>query len=87
MPILGLVLSHPDPAWLADQIRDLPGDLAVGDPAATRLPVAVEVEAVPPDRHAREPLLDALRGLPGVSLDIAYADLSDIHGPAPRRGS
>jgi hypothetical protein len=79
MPILGLVLSHPDPARLADEIRALPGVLIVGAPAATKLPVAVEIAAVEPDRRAAEPLLDALRAIPGVALDIAYADLSDIH--------
>ncbi len=79
MPILGVVLTHPDPAALADAVRAIAGVTAVGVPTQNRLPAVLETAS----RRDDEPLLDALRALDGVlAVDLAFADFSDVTHPS-----
>lgn len=78
MPVLGVVVTHPDPVSLVPGLRASPGIVAVGEPTPTRVPAVLEFA----DRRGDEPLLDALHALPGVlAVDIAFADFSDLHAP------
>ncbi|MDP2316363.1 MAG: hypothetical protein Q8P41_25925 [Pseudomonadota bacterium] len=78
MPVLGVVLTHPDPGALADLVRAIPGVVLVGNPVSNRLPAAFETARKGDD----EPLFEALRALPGVlAVDLAFADFSDLPPP------
>lgn len=75
MPILGVVLTHPSPGDLIPSVRDISGVTAVGAPVANRLPAVLHTACKRDD----EPLMDALRALPGVlAVDLAFADFSDL---------
>lgn len=75
MPILGVVLTHPAPATLADAVAALPGFAALGTPAGSRLPTVFHTARKGDD----EPLFDSLRALDGVlAVDLAFADFSDL---------
>jgi hypothetical protein len=79
MPVLGLVISHPAPHALVPLLREVPGFSRAGAPTGARLPVVFTTETKAED----EPLLEALRALPGVGMvDLAFADFSDLHPPA-----
>lgn len=80
MPVLGVVITHPDPEALRPALAAVPGVRLVGDPSGPRLPVALQVAR----REDDEPLLDALRALPGVlAVDLAFADFSDLAHTEP----
>ena len=78
MPVLGVVVTHPEPLSILAAVRASPGVASVGEPVRGRLPAVLDV----PGRTDDEPLLDALRALPGVlAVDVAFADISDLHAP------
>jgi nitrate reductase NapAB chaperone NapD len=75
MPILGVVLTHPSPTSLVAAVRAIPEVAALGEPTPNRLPLVLHTT----DKRADEPVLDALRALPGVlAVDLAFADFSDL---------
>lgn len=75
MPILGVVLTHPDPSTILADLSVVPGVLTVGVPTLNRLPAVLETR----HKNDDEALFDVLRALPGVlGVDLAYADFSDL---------
>lgn len=80
MPVLGLVLTHPDPARLAAMLPGVPGLAALGAAADGRLPVVFHTA----DRAADTLLLEQLQCLDGVlAVDLAFVDFSDLEPVCP----
>jgi len=85
MPVLGAVLTlSRESAQRDGTVAALRTDdrVTLGDLAGSRLPVVLETDSRGEDKACWE----AVTRLPGVlHAELAYADFSDLHEPAPEQ--
>lgn len=76
MPVFGLVITPTDRISARRALEGVDG-LTLGEEGA-RIPAVLELD---PDQHDAK-AIDALRNLQGIgTVDIAFADFSDVRGP------
>lgn len=87
MPVLGAVVTFGSGSELDASrfaVGAVPGVVLIGEPEGARLPIVIETLT----KHEDDDVMDGLFAIPGVlTVDLAFADFSDITGPAASTGS